>query len=77
MDLSTTYLGFPLPHPLMSGAGPMADDLDTVRRLEDAGTAAIVMRSLFEEQITLEETTTFAATEAHLSLRQKLRVAIA
>ena len=65
MDLSTPYLGFELPHPLMPGAGPMADDLDTVRRLEDAGAAAIVMRSLFEEQIAFEETTTFAVTEAH------------
>jgi dihydroorotate dehydrogenase (fumarate) len=65
MDLSTTYLGLDLPHPLMPGAGPMADDLDTVRRLEDAGAAAIVMRSLFEEQIALEEATTFAVTEAH------------
>src|SRR4051812_2716530 len=51
MDLSTRYLGFDLPHPLMSGASPLVDDLDTVRRLEDAGAAAIVMRSLFEEQI--------------------------
>jgi dihydroorotate dehydrogenase (fumarate) len=65
MDLSTTYLGFELPHPLMPGAGPMADDLDTVRRLEDAGAAAIVMRSLFEEQIAFEEAATFAVTEAH------------
>src|SRR5215831_7551755 len=65
MDLSTTYLGFDLPHPLMSGAGPLADDLDTVRRLEDAGAAAIVMRSLFEEQIAFEEAATFAVTEAH------------
>jgi dihydroorotate dehydrogenase (fumarate) len=65
MDLSTTYLGFDLPHPLMPGAGPMADDLDTIRRLEDAGAAAIVMRSLFEEQIRFEELTTFAVTEAH------------
>jgi len=51
MDLSTTYLGFELPHPLMPGASPMAGDLDLVRRLEDAGAAAIVMHSLFEEQI--------------------------
>jgi dihydroorotate dehydrogenase (fumarate) len=65
MDLSTTYLGLELPHPLMPGAGPLADDLDTVRRLEDAGAAAIVVRSLFEEQIALEEATTFAVTEAH------------
>src|SRR4029434_10088496 len=60
MDLSTTYLGFDLPHPLMPGASPMADDLDTVRRLEDAGAAAIVLRSLFEEQIAYEEAATFA-----------------
>jgi len=51
MDLSTRYLGFDLPHPLMPGASPLVDDLDTVRRLEDAGAAAIVMHSLFEEQI--------------------------
>jgi dihydroorotate dehydrogenase (fumarate) len=65
MDLSTTYLGFELPNPLIPGAGPLADDLDTVRRLEDAGAAAIVMRSLFEEQIAFEEEATFALTEAH------------
>ena len=52
IDLSTTYLGFPLPNPFVVGASPMAGDLDTVRRLEDAGCAAIVMHSLFEEQIT-------------------------
>src|SRR4029450_11414319 len=51
MDLSTTYLGFKLPHPFMPGASPMVDDLDTVRQLEDAGAAAIVMHSLFEEQL--------------------------
>jgi len=55
MDLSTTYLGLTLPHPLMPGASPLVDDLDMVRRLEDAGAAAIVMRSLFEEQITRSE----------------------
>jgi len=55
MDLGTTYLGFSLPHPLMPGASPFVDNLDTVRRLEDAGAAAIVMHSLFEEQITREQ----------------------
>ncbi len=54
-DLSTTYLGLALAHPLMPGASPMSDDLDTVRRLEDAGASAIVMHSLFEEQIRQEE----------------------
>ena len=55
MDFSTRYLGFTLPHPLMPGASPLVDDLDAVRRLEDAGAAAIVMHSLFEEQITRED----------------------
>jgi dihydroorotate dehydrogenase (fumarate) len=55
MDLTTTYLGLKLPHPLMPGASPLADSLDTVKRLEDAGAAAIVLRSLFEEQITREQ----------------------
>lgn len=54
MDLSTTYLGLKLAHPLMAGASPLSDDLDAVRRLEDAGASAIVLRSLFEEQITRE-----------------------
>lgn len=55
MNLTTTYLGLTLPHPLMPGASPLAHDLDAVRRLEDAGAAAIVMHSLFEEQITRDE----------------------
>ena len=55
MDLSTPYLGFELPHPLIVGASPLADMIDSVKRIEDAGAAAIVMRSLFEEQITSEQ----------------------
>src|SRR6185436_6747217 len=55
MDLSTTYLGMRLPHPLMVGASPLGDELDTVRRLEDSGSSAIVLRSLFEEQIVREQ----------------------
>jgi dihydroorotate dehydrogenase (fumarate) len=54
MDLSTIYLGIKLPHPLVVGASPLSDDLDNVKELEDAGAAAIVLRSLFEEQITRE-----------------------
>jgi dihydroorotate dehydrogenase (fumarate) len=65
MNLKTTYLGLPLPHPFMPGASPLVDDLDTVKRLEDAGAAAIVMHSLFEEQITREQIATFLHTEAH------------
>jgi dihydroorotate dehydrogenase (fumarate) len=55
VDLSTTYLGMRLPHPLMVGASPLGDELDTVRRLEDSGSSAIVLRSLFEEQIVREQ----------------------
>ena len=58
MDLSTNYLGIRLPHPLVPGASPLSDDLDTVKQLEDAGAAAIVLRSLFEEQITREQEAT-------------------
>lgn len=65
MDLSTSYLGLKLPHPLMPGASPLVDDLDTVRQLEDAGAAAIVMHSIFEEQITREQVATFVHTESH------------
>jgi dihydroorotate dehydrogenase (fumarate) len=63
MDLTTRYLGLALPHPFMPGASPMVDDLDLVRRLEDAGAAAIVMHSLFEEQITREEVGTIRQME--------------
>jgi dihydroorotate dehydrogenase (fumarate) len=55
MNLATTYLGLKLAHPLMAGASPMVDDMGMVKRLEDAGVSAIVMHSLFEEQITREE----------------------
>jgi dihydroorotate dehydrogenase (fumarate) len=65
MDLSTTYLGLRLSHPLMPGASPLVDDLSTVRRLEDAGAAAIVMHSLFEEQIVGEQLSSHDLTGAH------------
>src|SRR5471032_2981857 len=55
IDLSTTYLGLRLANPFMAGASPLGDHLDTVKRLEDAGCAALVLHSLFEEQITQAE----------------------
>ena len=55
IDLSTNYLGLRLVNPFMVGASPLADHLDTARRLEDAGCAAIVLHSLFEEQISQAE----------------------
>ena len=65
MDFSTNYLGFKLSNPFMPGASPLVDNLDTVRRLEDAGAAAIVMHSLFEEQIIQEQLGAFMNTETH------------
>ena len=65
MDLHTEYLGLKLESPLMPGASPLADSLDVVRRLEDAGASAIIMRSLFEEQITREMTGNVYAIETH------------
>jgi dihydroorotate dehydrogenase (fumarate) len=65
MDLSTKYLGLHLAHPIMPGASPLADDLDNVKRLEDAGASAIVMRSLFEEQIVREQLGAHAHFDAH------------
>ena len=65
MDISTRYLGLDLPNPFVVGASPLADDLDDAKRLEDAGAAAIVMRSLFEEQIVREQLSAFLHTEMH------------
>ncbi|MBI1374748.1 MAG: dihydroorotate dehydrogenase-like protein [Phycisphaera sp.] len=64
MSLKTRYLGIDLPHPIIPGAGPLADDLDTVRRLEDAGAPMITMRSLFEEQIVSEQMNAYYTTHA-------------
>jgi dihydroorotate dehydrogenase (fumarate) len=65
MKLETEYLGLKLDSPLMPGASPLPDSLDMVRRLEDAGASAIVMRSLFEEQITREMTGKIDVVDAH------------
>jgi dihydroorotate dehydrogenase (fumarate) len=51
IDLSTTYLGLTLKNPLVASSSPMCADVDNVRRIEDAGGGAIVLQSLFEEQI--------------------------
>jgi dihydroorotate dehydrogenase (fumarate) len=53
-DLTTEYLGLKLASPLVAGASPLCEDLGNLRRLEDAGAAAVVLHSLFEEQLTRE-----------------------
>jgi dihydroorotate dehydrogenase (fumarate) len=65
MDLTTKYLGLKLTSPLMVGSSPLVWDLGVVKRLEDAGASAIVMQSLFEEQITREQFGTIMDMELH------------
>jgi dihydroorotate dehydrogenase (fumarate) len=55
MDLTTRYLGMELRSPLVASASPLTGHLSTLRRLEDAGAGAVVLPSLFEEQIEHEE----------------------
>ena len=61
MDLATTYLGLRLASPLIASASPLTGEIDTIRLLEDAGAAAIVLPSIFEEQISQQ-----AALTEHL-----------
>ncbi len=63
MDLTTTYLGLRLRTPLVPSASPLSTKLDNIKRMEDAGAAAVVLGSLFEEQIVQEQ----AALEHHLT----------
>jgi dihydroorotate dehydrogenase (fumarate) len=66
MNLTTTYLGMTLPHPLIVGAaGALTDDLESVKQLEDAGAAALVLRSLYEEEITSEQMSSYFYSDSH------------
>jgi dihydroorotate dehydrogenase (fumarate) len=65
VTLDVNYLGFHLPHPLVVGAGPLTDDLDSVKRLEDEGAAALVLRPLYEEVITAEQMAGFFDNETY------------
>jgi dihydroorotate dehydrogenase (fumarate) len=51
MDLSTTYLGLKLRSPLVPAASPLSEEIDTIKQMEDAGASAVVLYSLFEEQL--------------------------
>ena len=55
MNLTTTYLGLELKSPLVPSASPLSEDIDNIKLMEDAGASAVVMHSLFEEQLTLEK----------------------
>ena len=54
IDLSTTYLGLTLKNPIVPSSSPLMQKVDNIKRLEDAGAAAVVLHSLFEEQIIKE-----------------------
>ena len=63
MDLATTYLGLQLKHPLIASASPLTGELDSLRRLEDAGAAAVVLPSIFQEQIEFDAAETDRLTD--------------
>jgi len=65
IDLRTTYLGLELANPLVPSASTLSSRIDTLRRLQDSGAAAIVMQSLFEEQIEHEQVQLHRLLEAH------------
>ncbi len=65
MNLATTYMGLSLKSPLIVGSSPLTEDLDTVRQLEDAGAAALILPSLYEEQITGEQMADFFSSETY------------
>jgi dihydroorotate dehydrogenase (fumarate) len=82
-DLSTNYLGLKLHTPLVASASPLSQDLDGIRRLEDAGASAVVLYSLFEEQLRQEAveleyhlsagTESFAESLTYLPMRSEFR----
>src|SRR5450631_270028 len=65
MDLTTRYMGLQLKNPLVASASPLTGALDSVRQLEDAGAAALVLPSLFQEEIEAEAARYEQLTTAH------------
>jgi len=65
MNLATTYMGLSLKSPLIVGSSPLTQDLNTVKQLEDAGAAALILPSLYEEQITGEQMADFFSSETY------------
>jgi dihydroorotate dehydrogenase (fumarate) len=65
MSLATTYMGIPLRNPFIVGSSPLTEDLDSAKRLEDAGAAALVLPSLYEEQIVSEQLSDFFSSESY------------
>ena len=54
MNLNTSYMGLALKNPIIAGASPLTASADSIKKLEDAGAAAVILHSIFEEQINHE-----------------------
>jgi len=65
MNLASRYMGLSLKSPLIVGSSSLTEDLDTVKQLEDAGAAALILPSLYEEEITNEQLSDFFSTETY------------
>ena len=65
MNLATTYMGMSLRNPFIVGSSPLTGDLDTVKQLEDQGAAALVLPSLFEEEITSDQLSDFFSYDTY------------
>ena len=74
MSLATKYLGLTLKNPLVASASPLNSKLDNLRRLEDAGAAAIVLPSLFQEQIEAEAENQASRVEAYAESSPEARL---
>src|ERR1041384_7276175 len=65
MNLATTYMGLSLSSPMIVGSSPLTDDLDLMKRLEDAGASALVLPSLYEEEVTCDQMSDFFSSESY------------
>ena len=65
MDISTTYLGLKLKSPIVPSAGPLSQDIGNIKAMEDAGAGAVVLYSMFEEQIENEQLELYYHTTIH------------
>jgi len=65
MDISTTYLGLKLSSPIVPSAGPLSQDIDNIKAMEESGAGAAVIYSIFEEQIENEQLEFYHHTEMH------------
>jgi dihydroorotate dehydrogenase (fumarate) len=72
MNLNTTYLGLKLRTPLVPSASPLSEDIDNIKRMEDAGASAVVLHSLFEEQLRHESHTLHHLTQSTESYPESL-----